>query len=332
MIAPLRKHKVECPPLLADKIVIERMWRGSVRLVGKLPQYEDVVLGSLGRLGDHLILLEGASCAEFKVLRAGRKIGDWPGADLRDKRLADLPRDCATALGEVLAQAVEASAPVPYRMFRVAEGMVETYEMLAFPMACRWGPPLMGVYVGEAGTRYNLVDTIFRSTDEGIVALAAIRNAAGAAVDFQIVAVNQGAAQLLGVDERELQWCRLSELQLGSCSQNMLDRLVAGVGSGKFEQFEFAFTRNDNNVEVDVNVGIAAVGDLLSMTLTDIGDLKRREASFRLLFDGNPVPMWLYGPGDLRILSVNDAALAHYGYGRARMQGMSLLDLWPRDE
>ncbi len=332
MIASLRKQKVECPPLLEDKTVIGRMWRGSIRLGKKLPQYEDVVLGSLGRLGDHLILFEGGSSAEFKVLRAGRKVHELLGSDLRDKRLKDLPRDCAIALDDVLARAIEAGAPVPYRMYRVAEGMVETYEMLAFPMACRWGPPLMGVYVGEAGTRYNLVDTIFRSTDEGIVALAAVRNAAGAAVDFQIVAVNQGAAELLGVDETKLQWCRLSELPLGSSARSMIERLIAGVGTGQFEQFEFAFTRNDNNLEVHVNVGIAAVGDLLSMTLTDIGDLKQREASFRLLFDGNPVPMWLYDPSDLRILSVNDAALAHYGYSRARMQGVSLLDLWPRDE
>ena len=193
MIASLRKQKVECPPLLEDKTVIGRTWRGSIRLGKKLPQYEDVVLGSLGRLGDHLILFEGGSSAEFKVLRAGRKVHELLGSDLRDKRLKDLPRDCAIALDDVLARAIEAGAPVPYRMYRVAEGMVETYEMLAFPMACRWGPPLMGVYVGEAGTRYNLVDTIFRSTDEGIVALAAVRNAAGAAVDFQIVAVNQGA-------------------------------------------------------------------------------------------------------------------------------------------
>ncbi len=332
MIAPLRKQKVECPPLLEDKIVIERMWRGSIRPGKTLPQYEDVVLGSLGRLGDHLILFEGESGAEFKVLRAGRKVHDLLGADLRDKRLNDLPRDCAIAFSDVLVRAVEAGAPVPYRMYRVAEGLVETYEMLAFPMACRWGPPLLGVYVGEAGSRYNLVDTIFRSTDEGIVALAAIRNLAGAAVDFQIVAVNQGAAELLGVDVEKLQWCRLSELPLGSSAQVMIERLIAGVGSGQFEQFEFAFTRNDNNLEVHVHVGIAAVGDLLSMTLTDIGDLKQREASFRLLFDGNPVPMWLYDPSDLRILSVNDAALVHYGYSRARMQGMSLLDLWPRDE
>jgi hypothetical protein len=126
MIAPLRKHKVECPPLLSDKTVLERMWRGSVQLGKTLPEYEDVVLGSLGRLGDHLILLEGRSAAEFKVLRAGRKIRGWLGDDLYDKRFQDLPRDCATALGEVLQQAIAISAPVPYRMHRVAEGMVET--------------------------------------------------------------------------------------------------------------------------------------------------------------------------------------------------------------
>ncbi|HUI12962.1 MAG TPA: EAL domain-containing protein [Xanthobacteraceae bacterium] len=332
MLAPLRKNQVDCPPLLSDKTVLERMWRGSVPLGKALPQYEDVVLGSLGRLGDHLILLEGAAAADFKVLRAGRKIHEWLGDDLRGKPLEALPRDCAMALGEVLHQAIAAKAPVPHRMHRVAEGMVETYEMLAFPMACRWGAPLLGVYVGEAATRYNLVDTIFRSTEEGIVALAAIRDAAGAAVDFQVVAVNQGAADLFGVDERKLQWCRLSELPIESSTRAMLDRLINGVGTGKFDQFEFAFTRSDNKLEVNVSVGIAAVGDLLSMTLTDIGDLKQREASFRLLFDGNPVPMWLYDPGDLRILSVNDAALSHYGYGRAHMQGMSLLDLWPRDE
>ncbi len=329
MIAPLRKLNVACPPLLSDKTVIDRLWHGSVRPGKTLPQYEDVVLGSLGRLGDHLMIVEGAVLADFKVLRAGRKIRDLLGADLRDRKLADLPRDCAVALGEVLNQAVAAGAPAPYRMHRVVEGMVETYEMMAFPMACRWGAPLIGVYIGEAGQRYNLVDTIFRSTEEGIVALAVIRDAAGAAVDFQIVAVNHGATALFGIGETQLQWSRLSELPIGA-PHVMRDRLIAGVNSGQFDQFEFTFARKD--MECHLQVSMAAVGDLLSMTLTDIGDLKQREASFRLLFNGNPVPMWLYDPSDLRILSVNDAALTHYGYSRARMQAMSLLDLWPRDE
>ena len=219
---------------------------------------------------------------------------------------------------------------MPYRAHRVADGMVETYEMLAFPMACRWGQSLVGVYVAEAGTRYNLVDTIFRSTNEGILALAAIRDTLGAATDFQIVALNQGAAEMLGVEEKHLQWCRLSELPLGSPSLGIRERLIAGIGTGQFDQFEFAFKRGSS--EVHLNVSVASVGDLLSMTLTDIGDLKRREASFRLLFDGNPMPMWLYDPSDLRILNVNDAAVAHYGYSRARFQSMTLPDLWSGDE
>jgi diguanylate cyclase (GGDEF)-like protein/PAS domain S-box-containing protein len=335
MIAQLRKLDVACPPLLSDKNVIERVWRGSVKPGKTLPQYEDVVLGSLGRLGDHLLLFEGGSPADFKVLRAGRKVREWLGSDLRDQQLADLPRDCAIALSEVLTQSIKASAPVRYRMHRVCDGMVETYEMLAFPMACRWGPPLVGVYVGEAGSRYNLVDTIFRSTDEGIVALAAIRNAAGAAIDFQIVAFNQGATEMLGVGEQDLHLCRLSELPLGAAAHFIRDRLIAGIGLGHFDQFEFAFTRKGGNVpeaETHLHVGIASVGDLLSVTLTDVGDLKQREASFRLLFDGNPVPMWLYDPADLRIVSVNDSALVHYGYSREQLLGMTLLDLWPRDE
>ncbi len=50
----------------------------------------------------------------------------------------------------------------------------------------------------------------------------------------------------------------------------------------------------------------------------DITEMKQREASFRLLFDGNPVPMFVYGRDDQRILAVNEAAVEHYGYTRAQ--------------
>jgi diguanylate cyclase (GGDEF)-like protein/PAS domain S-box-containing protein len=56
----------------------------------------------------------------------------------------------------------------------------------------------------------------------------------------------------------------------------------------------------------------------------DITDIKQREASFRLLFDGNPVPMIVYGRDDHAILAVNDAAVSHYGYTRAQFLSMSL--------
>jgi len=56
----------------------------------------------------------------------------------------------------------------------------------------------------------------------------------------------------------------------------------------------------------------------------DITEMKRREASFRLLFDSNPVPMFVYALDDERIIAVNDAAVAHYGYRRDAFLGMTL--------
>ncbi|MBR0840773.1 EAL domain-containing protein [Bradyrhizobium liaoningense] len=59
----------------------------------------------------------------------------------------------------------------------------------------------------------------------------------------------------------------------------------------------------------------------------DITELKQREASFRLLFDGNPVPMIVCALDDERILGVNDAAVAHYGYSRAEFEKLKIRSL-----
>jgi diguanylate cyclase (GGDEF)-like protein/PAS domain S-box-containing protein len=59
----------------------------------------------------------------------------------------------------------------------------------------------------------------------------------------------------------------------------------------------------------------------------DITGLKEREASFRLLFDSNPVPMIVCAVDDERILSVNDAAVAHYGYGRVEFERLTIRSL-----
>ncbi len=56
----------------------------------------------------------------------------------------------------------------------------------------------------------------------------------------------------------------------------------------------------------------------------DITELKQREASFRLLFDSNPVPMIVCSLANERILGVNDAAVEHYGYSRAEFEKLTI--------
>ncbi len=59
----------------------------------------------------------------------------------------------------------------------------------------------------------------------------------------------------------------------------------------------------------------------------DITALKQREASFRLLFDDNPVPMFVLHRETQAFLAANAAAQSHYGYTRAQLLSMKLHDL-----
>ncbi len=65
---------------------------------------------------------------------------------------------------------------------------------------------------------------------------------------------------------------------------------------------------------------------------TDITDLKRREESLRLLFDENPIPMWVVDQETHRFLAVNNAALSHYGYGREQFLQITPFDLRPTED
>jgi len=56
-------------------------------------------------------------------------------------------------------------------------------------------------------------------------------------------------------------------------------------------------------------------------------DLKKRHASFQLLFVSNPVSMWVNDANTDRIIAVNDAAVKHYGYSREEFLSMGTSDL-----
>jgi PAS domain S-box-containing protein len=60
--------------------------------------------------------------------------------------------------------------------------------------------------------------------------------------------------------------------------------------------------------------------------------LQESEARFRLMFAGNPLPMWLYDMQTLAFLEVNDAAISTYGYSRAEFLAMRITDIRPVED
>lgn len=58
-------------------------------------------------------------------------------------------------------------------------------------------------------------------------------------------------------------------------------------------------------------------------------ELRQSEQRFRLLFDTNPLPLWIYDLESFVFLAVNDAAAAMYGYSCEELLTMEVRALWP---
>jgi PAS domain S-box-containing protein len=56
--------------------------------------------------------------------------------------------------------------------------------------------------------------------------------------------------------------------------------------------------------------------------------LLESEVHYRLLFDRNPFPMWLYDLETLRFLAVNESAMQQYGYTREEFLGMTIKQIY----
>ena len=60
--------------------------------------------------------------------------------------------------------------------------------------------------------------------------------------------------------------------------------------------------------------------------------LQVSEGLYRLLFDSNPHPGWVFDSQTLAFLLVNDAAVAHYGYSRDEFLHMTIEDIRPAED
>ena len=56
------------------------------------------------------------------------------------------------------------------------------------------------------------------------------------------------------------------------------------------------------------------------------------ERTYRMLFDLHPAPMWVFDAKDLRVLAVNDSAVAAYGYSREEFLQLTIDRLRPEEE
>jgi diguanylate cyclase (GGDEF)-like protein/PAS domain S-box-containing protein len=77
---------------------------------------------------------------------------------------------------------------------------------------------------------------------------------------------------------------------------------------------------------------LVPTGTILTLLEDEFLSAGRATEHYRLLFAASPHSMWVHDPETLRILEVNDAAVAHYGYTREEFLCLTLRDLQPTEE
>ncbi len=78
---------------------------------------------------------------------------------------------------------------------------------------------------------------------------------------------------------------------------------------------------------------------LILLAIQDVTDKKALEVSlqqkakdYRVLFENNPIPMWIYDLESLDFLAVNEAAEKQYGYARSEFLQLTLKDICPEED
>ncbi len=155
-------------------------------------------------------------------------------------------------------------------------------------------------------------------------------------------------------------WNKAAEQVFGWTSEEVLDRFNPMVPDDRKEEFrsfrervlrgetlrgiEIERTRKDGS-PISVSLSAAPLRDEDGMVaaiiavVSDITDRKRMERmleksarDYRLLFESNPHPMWVYDLETLAFLAVNNAAVAHYGFSKDEFLGMTIKDIRPPED
>jgi len=90
-----------------------------------------------------------------------------------------------------------------------------------------------------------------------------------------------------------------------------------------------------NNINIWISIGLIILVVSLGFNLIRIvknahsttSALKESELRFRSFFNLAPIPMWVIDPGTNKFISVNKAALEHYGYSEEEFSNLTIFDI-----
>lgn len=160
-----------------------------------------------------------------------------------------------------------------------------------------------------------------------------ISNQAGDYLD-----VNSSASVLVGYTKEELLKLNIKDI-ITEEDLKVKPLRIEELLSGQVIMSErFLKHKNGNLINVEISAKLLADGRFQAI-VRDITARKKSEEAlrisenkYRLLFNQNPMPMWMISIPERNFLDVNPAAIAHYGYSKEEFLKMNIRDIRPVED
>jgi len=161
-------------------------------------------------------------------------------------------------------------------------------------------------------------------------------------MDGNMIDVNQAFANLIGrtIEETlQLSYWDITPQKYEEQEKQQLESLILSGSYGPYEK-EYIH-KNGQLIPVRLHgLIIERMGEkFIWSNIEDITkqklakkELLESEEKYRLLFLGNPQPMWIYDLETLAFLEVNEAAINHYGYSLDEFLSMTIKDIRPTED
>src|SRR6266542_3948233 len=158
----------------------------------------------------------------------------------------------------------------------------------------------------------------------------------------RILDVNERFARVLGYEREELIGRNAVEMDLWVDPEDRRRVAADMKASRPIRERETRLRTKTGEVRHIVgSIEPLEVGDeqVMLSVFRDVTDRKRAEERlriseerYRLLFEKNPFPMWVFDKETLAFLAVNQAACRHYGYSRDEFLSMTIKDIRPPED
>jgi PAS domain S-box-containing protein len=160
--------------------------------------------------------------------------------------------------------------------------------------------------------------------------------------DGRILDANDSLSFLSGYSRDEVVGKTTAELQFWASPADRERYITVLQRDGRVRDLEVGFRIKSGEIRQALLSGeiieladgkyiLGVIRDITERKTTEQA-LRSSEERYRLLFENNPQPMWVYDTTTLAFLAVNEAAINAYGYSRDEFLGMTIKDIRPADD